>query len=714
MGRQTTTKFLVIAIAILSCWNCSEPERTYPNAPVILISVDTLRSDHLPVYGYDGLQTPGIDSLAKDSLIFDRAYAHVPLTLPSHASMLTGLLPTSHGVRDNTGFALDTKFTTLAEQLQQAGYATAGFISGMVLRQSTGISKGFDFYEDDLDTQSENRIRRYAFRRGNLTTNLAKDWIARNDGKPFFMFLHLYDPHTPYDPPPPFGARARSPYDGEIAYVDSLMEDFFKFLKKRGIYDRAIIVFTSDHGEGLGEHGEDEHGILAYREGIQVPMIVKMPGSALAGQRRSQPVGLFDITPSILASLDLEAKAMDGVSIFGQSEPAAKRPIYSETLSPLQNFGWCATRGVILDELHYLQICDPELYDLSKDFKELNDILGERKVPGAILDELERLGEGLKTEATNTAEELELLASLGYAGGSVVFSADKALDPRTEIKVFAQLDEARALLQAKEFEKVTDLLVPILERNPAMSDGRYMLIQALTEQGKLAEAEYATLEGLGLFPNHLNFLMTLANLKLKLGQKTEAVKAATKAFELDADTAGAQLLLPLYDGGGASLAVQQAQKIIDRFSDSALSAPYAYFVLGREARDRGDLPGAVQFLQKGLALRERIHKKETLGYAHQAIGDSLARMDRLEEALDHLLKAVELVPNYTNARVALSYVYASMQRPREAVEVMNNWVRQYPTPANFERAAQAMDTMGLKQQAQAYRDAASQAQKTPQ
>ena len=714
MGMDKVTRLLALAMAMLGCWYCTKSETSFKDAPIILISVDTLRSDHLPTYGYGGLETPGIDSLAKDSLVFDRAYAHVPLTLPSHASMLTGLLPPSHGVRDNTGFALGANIQTLAERLKTAGYDTGGFISGMVLRQSTGISQGFDIYEDDLDTQSEDRIRRYAFRRGNLTTELAKKWLENRTGKPFFLFLHLYDPHTPYDPPPPFGARANNPYDGEIAFVDSLLEDFFQFLKQRGLYDRALIVFTSDHGEGLGEHGEDEHGILAYREGIQVPLIVKLPGGHLGGQRRLEPVGSFDITPSILSSLDLSADGMDGTQVFGNKAPSAKRPIYSETLSPLQNFGWCATRGVVYEDLHYLQICDPELYDLSKDFHELNDILGKQKVPGPILSELERLGEGLMTTAANSAEELELLASLGYAGGAVGISADQALDPRTEIKVFKELDRARALLNAKQFEEVTHLLVPLLERNPAMSDGRYMLIQALSEQGKLAEAEYATLEGLGLFPNHLNFLMTLANLKLKLGQKEEAIKAATKAFELDADTAGAQLLLPLYDGGGASLAVAQAQKIIGQYSDSALSAPYAYFVLGREARDQGDLPKAVRFLQKGLALKDRIHKKETLGYAHQAIGDSLARMDRLEEALDHLQQAVQLTPNHTNAQVALSYVYASMQRPREAVETINNWVRQFPTQDNFERAAKAMDTMGLKQQAQAYRDAAAKAQETPQ
>ena len=253
-----------IAVIVLMslCFRCTTAETTYPKAPVILISVDTLRSDHLSLYGYQASQTPAFDALGRDSLVFDRAYAHVPLTLPSHSSMFTGLLPPNHGVRDNTGYALAADMETLAERLQREGYATGGVISGMVLRQATGISQGFDFYDDELDTQSENRIRRYAYRRGDISVDLARQWLEQRGQDPFFLFLHLYDPHTPYDPPEAFAGKGKSAYDGEIAFVDSMLADFFKFLKDRGIYDRALIVLTSDHGEALGEHGEDEHGIL--------------------------------------------------------------------------------------------------------------------------------------------------------------------------------------------------------------------------------------------------------------------------------------------------------------------------------------------------------------------------------------------------------------------------------------------------------------------
>ena len=419
----------------------------------------------------------------------------------------------------------------------------------------------------------------------------------------------------------------------------------------------------------------------------------------------------MDLTPSILKTVGFDHGKMDGRHVFGAKTPDNGRPIYAETLSPLQSFGWCATRCVVAGDLHYLQICEPELYDLSEDPRELNNLIGKRKVPKSVFQTLDALGEGLQTTVTNTAEELELLASLGYAGGAVGFSTDRALDPHQEIKVFRQLDLVRNQLDAKQFAAATDTLVPMLERNPALNDARYMLIQALTEQGKLAEAEYATLEGLGLFPHHLNFLLALVNQKLGKDALEEAVTAATRAFEVDADTAGAQLLLPLYEKGGscADLAITQAKKILDRYSDSSLSAPYAYFVVGRDARQKGQLPQAVRALTRGLALQDRIHKKETLGYAHQALGDSLARMDQLDEALAHLQKAVALVPNYPNGQVALSYIYASMNRPKQAVETMVNWVQTFPERTNFERAAKAMDAMGLRSQAEAFRRAATQA-----
>ncbi|HKO00063.1 MAG TPA: sulfatase, partial [Thermoanaerobaculia bacterium] len=237
---------------------------------MILISVDTLRSDHLPAYGYTGVATPNIDALRKDGILYKRAYSHTPLTLPSHATILTGTLPADHGLRDNVGFKLAPNVPTLASLLKKNGYATGAAVSAFVLRHETDISRGFDFYDDDVEPIGASTVIGRVQRDGRETARVAKSWIDRQQGT-FFFFLHLYEPHTPYTPPEPFFGRYPNHYDGEIAYADDIVGDFIGYLKQRDLYDKALIIFLSDHGEGLNEHGEEEHGIFLYREALQVP-----------------------------------------------------------------------------------------------------------------------------------------------------------------------------------------------------------------------------------------------------------------------------------------------------------------------------------------------------------------------------------------------------------------------------------------------------------
>ena len=268
--------FLVLLAVVLSV-TCRREEK--PSA-VILISVDTLRSDHLPAYGYRGIATPALDAFRKDAVLFQRAWSHSPLTLPSHATILTGLLPAEHGVRDNTGFRVSPKTPTIASILRAHGYATAAAVSAYILRSATGINNGFDVYDDEIERGAQEKALGAVQRRGVETTAIAQQWIGAHGQKPFFYFLHLYEPHAPYDPPEPFFSRYPSKYDGEIAYTDSIVGGFLDFLKQQDIYDRALIVFLSDHGEGLGDHGEEEHGIFLYRESISVPMMIKLPANA--------------------------------------------------------------------------------------------------------------------------------------------------------------------------------------------------------------------------------------------------------------------------------------------------------------------------------------------------------------------------------------------------------------------------------------------------
>src|SRR5262245_38223388 len=255
---------------------------TYRDAPVVVISIDTLRADRLPLYGYRSGATPRLDELAKSAIVFDELYSHVPLTLPSHASLLTGLLPTHHRRHDNVGYTLSPDTPTLATRFKSAGYATGAAVSSYVLRHQTGIANGFDFFDDAIEIAGSGDSLSDNQRDGRISVDALADWIDRQSSSKVFALLHLYEPHTPYTPPP--SHRLGNPYDGEIAYADELVGRLFERLKARNLFDHAIIAVVSDHGEGLGDHGESEHGILLYRESLRVPGILRLPGGVAGGR----------------------------------------------------------------------------------------------------------------------------------------------------------------------------------------------------------------------------------------------------------------------------------------------------------------------------------------------------------------------------------------------------------------------------------------------
>ncbi len=269
MVRPARIVTLLLAAAGAGCG------RTPPAAvriPVVVVSVDTLRADHLPVYGYRGVQTPALDALGRDSIVFTNAYSNVPLTLPSHAALLTGLLPFENGVRDNIGFRLAPARRTLATLLQSASYATGAAVSSYVLRADRGLAAGFDYYDDSMPNNPTRE------RAGMESAAALAKWGGAVRDRPLFLFLHIYEPHAPYTPPEPFASRyASAPYDGEIAAADAAVGSFVDFLNRAGLYDRAILVFLSDHGEGLGDHGEEEHGVFLYREALRVPSFSNGP-----------------------------------------------------------------------------------------------------------------------------------------------------------------------------------------------------------------------------------------------------------------------------------------------------------------------------------------------------------------------------------------------------------------------------------------------------
>lgn len=337
MIRRLSRASILFALAVLpvvvACRGEGSGVRVPDGTPIVLISIDTLRSDRLPVYGYDEIETPALDALARDGVLFTRAYSHTPLTLPSHVSILTGLLPPEHGVRDNIGYPFDAEAPPyLPALLKQHGYSTGAAVSAFVLRGSTGLNSAFDHYEDRIGVVSGKDLGSLQ-RPGEETLERALSWLGGVADQPFFLFFHIYEPHSPYEPPEPWASRYRSPYDGEVAAADAVIGRLVAALQQMGIYDRCLLILLSDHGEGLMDHGEQEHEVLLYRELLQVPLLVKLPGEQRRGTRVGRPVQLIDVVPTVLELLGAEKPGrLNGSSLFADIQNGERQAIYGENL----------------------------------------------------------------------------------------------------------------------------------------------------------------------------------------------------------------------------------------------------------------------------------------------------------------------------------------------------------------------------------------------
>ena len=391
------------------------------SGPIIVISIDTLRADHLPAYGYTRVKTPAIDALARDGAVFERAYSHAPQTLPAHAAILSGQLPFETGVRDNVGFAVKPGERLLPQMLRERGFTTGGIVSAFVLRKETGINQGFDFFDSEMPPGPPELPIGQVQRDGGESEQIAEHWLDSIGTSRAFLFLHLYEPHKPYAPPERFAAYA--PYDGEIAYADEIVGRLVQYLKSHQLYDRSTIVLLSDHGEGLGDHGEQEHGLFVYDEAIHVPLIIKQDSNAGAGRRIKDLVQHIDLVPTIL---DL-VKAPGAGNLHGRSlkpllEGTGKLPppsIYSEALYARYHFGWSELTALTDERYRYIKAPREELYDLERDPRERTNIAEARAQPRqALRTALDRVAAGAAIQPPSEipADARERLQALGYVG----------------------------------------------------------------------------------------------------------------------------------------------------------------------------------------------------------------------------------------------------------------------------------------------------------
>ena len=486
------------ALTLLACHRGEQPVES-GKPPIILISVDTLRSDRV---GH-GL-TPRIDQLGREGVVFERAFSHVPQTFPSHTTILTGLLPQNNGVRDNVGYILDPKLPTLASVLKDHGYSTGAAVSTYVLRRATGIDHGFDSYDDELEYRSPIDVE--AERNGEHTLAALERWLDGTTSHELFAFLHLYEPHAPYKAPAQY-SRDRAPYDAEVAYADAIVGRFLDDLKRRGLYDEALIVFLSDHGEGLGDHGEDEHGVFVYRESIQVPLIVKLPHARRAGERIHDLAALTDVMPTILAATAIDAPKTDGVDLLGKR---GRRQLYAESYFPRLHVHWHELTSLIDERFQFIDAPKRELYDHAVDPAEKTNLAeSNRRSTFAMAGALQALISFQPPSAVDQ-EDQRKLAALGYIGSITQGGGAEYPDPKDRIQYVRLFRQAQALPDPQA--------IPLLQRltreNPSLVDEWTMLAGAYERSRRRADARSTLREANRLFPGSPTVVLPLAQLLL--------------------------------------------------------------------------------------------------------------------------------------------------------------------------------------------------------
>jgi len=702
--------FLAAAFLAAGCRPTSEPAGTsgqvgtFPGAPIVVISIDTLRSDHLPAYGYRGVETPAIDALVKDAILYERAYSHIPLTLPSHATLLTGLLPPGNGVRDNVGYILEAgKHPHLPRSLKAAGYATGAAVSAYVLRAETGMAADFDFYDDAIDARAGQALGR-SQRPGRETEESAKTWMHSVDGKPFFLLLHLYEPHTPYEPPEPFATRYREhPYDGEIAAADSIVGDFLADLKQRGIYDRAIVVLLSDHGEGLLEHGEQEHGVFLYREALQVPLLVKLPGSLRGGTRVAAPAGLIDLFPTLVQLIGAPVPpGLDGTSLFDLGGPHAPvRSLYAETYYPRLHLGWSEATALIRDRFHYIRVPKPELYDLTADPGERANVLaGERRAYAALRQELEGRIRPLTAPAATDQETARKLGALGYITSSTGVGGDSREplpDAKDRIATLKDFGLAFSEYEAQRYAEAVPAFERIVAVNPKMIDAWEHLGLALQKLGRREAALAAFQKAMNLSGGVAHVALATASLLVEMGRLDEARQHA----ELGLATSPASA----HDVLAQIAMARKDPETAEREAHAALAVPgpkvAPLLTLAQVLTDRGKLEPALAAIQQAIDEVSRQPGHSPFPGLFYLRGDVLARLGRTAEAVPSFEREIAGFPRDTRAYTRLSVLYASEGRSNDAVSALRRMVETNESPIAYAEAVKTLRVLGDPAGAQA-------------
>ena len=691
LGPGLTAAFLLAT----SCTPSPPPRPEH----VILVTIDTLRADRLGCYGGRDVETPRLDRIAAEGVLAEQASAHVPLTRPSHVSILTGLLPTEHGIRDNVSPAVVPAVPLLAERFRASGFATGGFVSSVVLEGQSGLNRGFDVYADRFegasgDAQFVNTVQK----KGEDTLAEATTWLESERGRRVFLWLHLYEPHDPYEPPEPYASRyAGRLYDGEVAWVDELVGRFDDSLATLGIRDRTLLVVTSDHGEGLGEHGESLHGFFVYQTTLSVPFLVRGPGIARGAHLKST-VRLVDVFPSLLelAGLPLPpGAALSGRSLAGalRGGPEPAEPVtYAETLVPLLHFGWSDLRAVREGRWKYIQAPRPELYDLETDPDERHDLAAGQASKAAAMRRplaavLQRERKARAAGGVVSDELVEKLGALGYVGaGGPAETPTPGADPKDKIEEFrivnSLIREALLAFHAKDYGSSVAKLRRVLSRGVRSFEVHYYLARALFALGRLREAEPHFVEAYRRVPAHAAAWDGAAECWLRAGD-IEASLAVLRDGQSAAPT-DAGLRLREARILRRQRRLTEARRVYESALPLAPRDARARVELGELLRDLGETDEAIRRLREGVDLEPGVASywnslgmtlggDERMAEAEKAfreawrlddkshrhaynLGLILLRQGRASEARPFFEKALSLDPRFAPARERLAEI----------------------------------------------------------
>ena len=659
---------------------------------LLVITLDTTRADRIGAYGYQGVETPTIDRLAHEGVLFEQTMAVAPLTLPAHCSIFTSKFPPEHGVRDNGGFFLSPKQLTLATLLKHQGLKTGAVVAPFVLDGKWGLNQGFDTYVDQFELPEKGGFSMGDIQRpGNEVVDRALPWLEKVKGERFFAWLHFYDPHSPYAPPEPFKTRyVEHPYLGEIAFMDSQIARVIDFLERNALLDKTIVAVIGDHGESLGQHGEGTHSFFIYQSTTRVPFIIRAPFERLRGRRVADPVRSVDLMPTVLDLMGIPPpKSIAGVSLtplMTGARSSMDLEGYAEALYPLHHFGWSELRAWRVGRYKAIDAPRPELYDLARDPHETTNLYAERR---AVADgmiarlravEQETSGdESVSKPAPDVDPDTRArLAALGYVGSFVATvsgpKTDRA-DPKDKIDLFNLMSDAReATHEDKNSEAAAEKAIGLYKRvvtaDPNVIDAWFNLGNLNVRLGRFEEAIEHFKRALALKPDYDLPLINMANAYRQLGRDDAALAGYEHYLTIDPTNAHVYYQIgEIYvDRGDEARAEQNFRKSLE-INPREASAHNAVGVL---AFQHGDVATAEREVRAALEIKADVH------LAHYNLALIAEERNDLQTAEAEYKKELERFPNASKASFNLAQLYEKAGDRPAQIATLKHAVEQNP------------------------------------